>query len=81
MPLNCPEVQIPATRYETRLEYRLKRDSFETVRYLTKWKTKEVVKLAKVQKVKERNPFNWFWIGLGIGLILPILFRFVIKRL
>jgi hypothetical protein len=81
MPLNCPEIQIPPTRYETRLEYRLKRDSFETVRYLTKWKTKEVVKLAKVQKVKERNPFNWFWIGLGIGLILPILFRFVIKRL
>jgi hypothetical protein len=78
MPLNCPEVQIPATRYETRLEYRLKRDSIETVRYVTKWKTKEVVKVAKV---KERKPFNWFWVGLGIGLILPILFKFVINKL
>ena len=78
MPLNCPEVQIPQTRYETRLEYRLKRDSIETIRYVTKWKTKEVVKVAKVHK---RKTFNWFWIGLGIGLILPILFRFVIKKL
>jgi len=78
MPLKCPEVQIPATRYETRLEYRLKRDSIETVRYVTKWKTKEVVKLAKTQNKK---PFNWFWIGLGIGLLIPILTKFVINKL
>ena len=78
MPLNCPEVQIPATRYETRLEYRLKRDSIKTVRYVTKWKTKEVVKLAKTQNKK---PFNWFLIGLGIGIVTPILFKFVIKKI
>jgi hypothetical protein len=78
MPLNCPEVQIPPTRQEIRYKYRLKRDSIETVRFVTKWKTKEVVKVAKVQKCK---PFNWFWIGLGIGLIIPILIRFVIKKL
>lgn len=78
MPLNCPEVQIPPTRQEIRLEYRLKLDSIETVRYVTKWKTKEVVKVAKTQNKK---PFNWFWIGLGIGVILPILFRFVIKKI
>jgi hypothetical protein len=77
MPLNCPEVQIPPTRTEIRYKYRLKRDSIETVRYITKWKTKEVIKVAKVHKHK---PFNWFWIGLGIGLVLPILFRFVIKK-
>lgn len=81
MPLNCPEVQIPLTRQEIRYKYKIQRDSIETIRYVTKWKTKEVVKLAKVQKVKQRKPFNWFWIGLGIGLILPILFRFVLKRL
>jgi hypothetical protein len=78
MPLNCPEVQIPLTRQEIRYKYKIQRDSIETIRYVTKWKTKEVVKLAKVHK---RKPFNWFWIGLGIGLILPILFRFVIKKL
>jgi hypothetical protein len=78
MPLNCPEVQIPLTRQEIRYKYRIQRDSIETIRYVTKWKTKEVVKLAKVHK---RKPFNWFWVGLGIGLLLPILFRFVIKKL
>jgi hypothetical protein len=78
MPLNCPEVQIPPTRTEIRYKYRLKRDSIETVRYVTKWKTKEVVKVAKVQN---RKPFNWFWIGLAIGIFIPILIRFVIKKL
>ena len=78
MPLNCPEVQIPLTRQEIRYKYRIKRDSIETIRYVTKWKTKEVVKVAKVHK---RNPFNWFWIGLGIGIFTPILIRFVIKKL
>jgi hypothetical protein len=78
MPLNCPEVQIPPTRQEIRYKYRLKRDSIETIRYVTKWKTKEVVKVAKIQ---QRKPFNWFWIGLGIGIFTPILIRFVIKKL
>jgi hypothetical protein len=78
MPLNCPEVQIPPTRTEIRYKYRLKRDSIETVRFVTKWKTKEVVKVAKIHK---RKPFNWFWIGLGIGIFTPILIRFVIKKL
>jgi len=78
MPLNCPDVQIPPTRTEIRYKYRLKRDSIETVRYVTKWKTKEVVKVAKA---KERKPFNWFLIGLAIGIFIPILIRFVIKKL
>jgi hypothetical protein len=78
MPLKCPEVQIPPTRQEIRYKYRIKRDSIETIRYVTKWKTKEVVKVAKVYK---RKTFNWFWIGLGIGLIIPILTKFVINKL
>ena len=78
MPLNCPEVQIPPTRYETRLEYRLKRDSIETVRYVTKWKTKEVVKVAKTQNKK---PFNWFWIGLAIGFVSAVVIKLIWKRL
>ena len=78
MPLKCPEVQIPPTRQEIRYKYKIQRDSIETIRYVTKWKTKEVVKLAKVHK---RKRFNWFWIGLGIGLIIPILTKFVIKKI
>jgi hypothetical protein len=78
MPLKCPEIQIPLTRQEIRYKYRLKRDSIETIRYVTKWKTKEVVKVAKA---KERNPFNWFLIGLAIGIFTPILIRLIVKRL
>jgi hypothetical protein len=78
MPLNCPEVQIPPTRYEVRYKYKLQRDSIQTIRYVTKWKTKEVVRVAKFENKK---PFNWFWIGLGIGLLIPILIRFVIKKI
>jgi hypothetical protein len=78
MPLNCPEIQIPPTRQEIRYKYKLKRDSIETVRFVTKWKTKEVVRVAKVYK---RKPFNWFLIGLAIGIFTPILIRFVIKKL
>jgi hypothetical protein len=78
MPLNCPEVQIPPTRTEIRYKYRIKRDSIETIRYVTKWKTKEVVKVAKTEK---RNPFNWFLIGLAIGIFTPILIRLIVKRL
>jgi hypothetical protein len=78
MPLNCPEVQIPLTRQEIRYKYKIQRDSIETIRYVTKWKTKEVVKVAKA---KERNPFNWFLIGLAIGIFTPILIRLIVKRL
>jgi hypothetical protein len=69
MPLNCPEVQIPPTRTEIRYKYRLKRDSIETIRYVTKWKTKEVVKLAKTE-----NKSNW-WVWLLVGFIASFLVR------
>jgi hypothetical protein len=68
MPFNCPEVQIPQTRQEIRYKYRIQRDSIKTVRYITKWKTKEVVKVAKTEsKVKT----NWFllFVGWGLGLL------------
>lgn len=78
LPISCPDVELPATRYQTRLEYRLKRDSIETIRYVTKWKTKEVIKLAKTQNKK---PFNWFWVGLGIGIVSAVVIKFVIKKI
>ena len=69
MPLNCPEVQIPLTRQEIRYKYRIQRDSIETVRYVTKWKTKEVVKLAKIE-----NKSNW-WVWFIVGFIASFLVR------
>jgi hypothetical protein len=68
MPLNCPEVQIPPTRTEIRYKYKLKRDSIETVRYITKWKVKEVIKTNRTEaKAKKANWFKFFIIGLSIG--------------
>ena len=77
MPLKCPEVQIPPTRQEIRYKYKLQRDSIKTYRYATKWKTKEVVKVAKSENKK---PFNWFWIGLVVGIVSAVVIRLILKK-
>ena len=77
VPVQCPEVQIPPTRTEIRYKYKLQRDSIQTVRYVTKWKTKEVVKVAKNESKK---PFNWFWIGLVIGFVSAVVIKLIWKR-
>lgn len=68
IPVNCPEVQIPPTRQEIRYKYKLKRDSIQTVRYVTKWKTKEV-------KIKAKNKF---WNGVLYGIFGTIILYFLI---
>lgn len=77
VPITCPEVQIPPTRQEIRYKYKLQRDSIKTVRYVTKWKTKEVVKVAKSENKK---PFNWFWIGLAVGFLIAVVNSIILKR-
>jgi hypothetical protein len=69
MPLKCPEVQMPPTRQEIRYKYKIQRDSIETIRYVTKWKTKEVVKVAKIE-----NKSNW-WVWFIVGFIASFLVR------
>ena len=76
MPLNCPEVQIPPTRTEIRYKYKLQRDSIQTVRYVTKWKTKEIVKVAKSENKTKTN-----WILLLVGWILGLLTINLLKLL
>jgi hypothetical protein len=77
MPLKCPEVQIPPTRQEIRYKYKIKRDSIETVRYVTKWKTKEVVKTAKT----ENSDWWKFWLGCAVAFGISLLIRlFIFKR-
>jgi len=80
VPLNCPEVQIPPTRTEIRYKYRLKRDSIETVRYVTKWKTKlvKIEKKAEVKKAKKLNWLIWLMFGIGISLLINL---FIFKPL
>ena len=69
MPLKCPDVQIPPTRQEIRYKYKIQRDSIETIRYVTKWKTKEVIKVAKIE-----NKSNW-WVWFIVGFIASFLVR------
>jgi len=80
MPLNCPEVQIPPTRQEIRYKYRIQRDSIETVRFVTKWKTKlvKIEKKAEVKKVKKLNWLIWLMFGIGISLLINL---FIFKPL
>jgi hypothetical protein len=81
MPLKCPEVQIPPTRQEIRYKYRIQRDSIETIRYVTKWKTKlvKIEKKAEVKKAKV-NVWNWFFGGLCLGIWIAVLVVYLIKR-
>jgi hypothetical protein len=79
MPLKCPDVQIPPTRTEIRYKYRLKRDSIETIRYVTKWKTKEVIKVAKTEN--KSNWLTWLLVGFGIAQGLRLAWILIQKRL
>jgi hypothetical protein len=77
MPLNCPEVQIPPTRQEIRYKYRIQRDSIETVRFVTKWKTKEVVKVAKSES---KSVWSWFWVGMAVGVFIAFLIYNIVRK-
>jgi len=77
IPLKCPDVQIPPTRTEIRYKYKLKRDSIETVRYVTKWKTK----LVKIEKKAEKvSVWNWFFGGIALGIWIAVFVAYLIKR-
>ena len=69
VPVTCPEVQIPPTRQEIRYKYKLQRDSIQTVRYVTKWKTKKlkIEKKAETKQLKV-NVWKWFFGGLAVGI-------------
>jgi hypothetical protein len=81
MPLNCPDVQIPPTRQEIRYKYKLKRDSIETVRFVTKWKTK-LVKIEKKAEIKQAkvNVWKWFFGGIALGIWIAVFVVYLIKR-
>ena len=75
--IECPEPIIPKTRWQTRIEYRYRykaiRDSFETIRYVTKWKVKESVKQAKNTK-KRGLAYNIRFLGIILGLLILIVY-------
>ena len=80
-PVSCPEVQIPPTRTEIRYKYKLQRDSIKTVRYVTKWKTKDVVKTKRIETKNKSNWLFWFVAGVVATIIIRQVFINLIKKL
>ena len=61
---------VPKTRYQTRIEYKLKRDTLRMIEKV------EVVKY-KTEKHKNKKPNLWlFIIGFGIGFLAKYLMKF-----
>ena len=61
---------VPKTRYQTRIEYKLKRDTLRMIEKV------EVVKY-KTEKHKNKKPNLWlFIIGFGVGFLAKYLMKF-----
>jgi hypothetical protein len=58
-------VYVPKTRLQTRIEYRIKKDSFETIRYVTRQETKQVA--------KQSFPWRILIVCLFIGLVISVI--------
>jgi len=58
-------VYVPKTRYQTRIEYKTKKDSFETIRYVTRQETKQVA--------KQSFPWRILIVCLFIGLVISVI--------
>jgi len=82
--VQCPEIEAPKTRWQTRIEYKYRyktiRDSFETIRYIVKQDRKEAVKQAKISN-KKGLAYNLRFIGIIAFLLILILALFKINKL
>jgi hypothetical protein len=58
-------VYVPKTRYQTRIEYKTKKDSFETIRYVTRQETKQVS--------KQSFPWRILIVCMFIGLVISVI--------
>jgi hypothetical protein len=78
--VQCPELVAPPTRFEIRYKYKTIRDSFETVKYITKFKYKEAVKTLKNEK-KSSWGFNLRFIGIIAFLLFLIVVLFKLNKI
>jgi len=58
-------VYVPKTRLQERLIYKTKKDSFETIRYVTRQETKQVA--------KQSFPWRILIVCLFIGLVISVI--------
>ena len=62
------------TRWETKYEYKTKRDSIEVIKYQTKWKTKETIKTKRIEED------SWWWLWFLLGSASTIILYLYIRR-
>lgn len=58
-------VIVPKTRFQERLIYKTKKDSFETIRYVTRQETKQVA--------KQSFPWRILIVCMFIGLVISVI--------
>ena len=58
-------VYVPKTRFQERLIYKIKKDSFETIRYVTRQETKQIS--------KQSFPWRILIVCLFIGLVISVI--------
>jgi hypothetical protein len=58
-------VFVPKTRFQERLIYKIKKDSFETIRYVTKQETKQIS--------KQSFPWKILIICFAIGFVIALI--------
>jgi hypothetical protein len=58
-------VYVPKTRFQERLIYKIKKDSFETIRYVTKQETKQIS--------KQSFPWKILIICFAIGFVIALI--------
>ena len=58
-------VYVPKTRFQERLIYKTKKDSFETIRYVTRQETKQVA--------KQSFPWRILIVCMFIGLVISVI--------
>ena len=64
------------TKWETKYKYKTIRDSFEVVKYQTKWKVKEVKAQEKTkQKESRSNWWKWFIGGIAFSVVVLIAWK------
>jgi hypothetical protein len=75
----CPELQLPKTRWQTRIEYRYKT---KVEKAQIKWQTKYKIKYVKQTNKQDSKAFKWYhWILLVVAFVLGAYLRGVIASL
>jgi hypothetical protein len=75
----CPEIEMPKTRWQTRIEYRYKT---KVEKAQIKWQTKYKIKYVKQVQKQDSKAFKWYhYLLLVVAFILGAYLRGVIASL